>query len=409
MKVLKKQISAKDGSGIVVLRPETPEDLWHCYNLLQTGDMIRTTTLRKVVKESSTGSTSSQKKRMNLTIQVQKVDFDPQSLELRLSGPTTSESDLVKMGAFHTLKLELDQNFSLEKECWDQIFLDRIQEACDPERQAEIAAVVMQGSGLAHVCVVTGSITITKARIDVNIPKKRTGSSAHAKAIDKFYNGVYQAILKLPWEQLKVCMIGSPGFVKDDFYKYIVKESIRREDRVLIENKHKFLLAKASSGHKHALDEVFADPQIMAQIEDTKVAKEVAVIGQFMRMIDTDPERAYYGYAHVQKAQESLAIDSLLVADQLFRADNIQTRRKYVDLVEDVRESGGKVYIFSSMHVSGQQLMQVSGLAAILRYPLPDIEDAVEQDLSDNEVADEDDEERDPEKRVREDLQDMGL
>ena len=140
MRVIKKQISAKDGSGVVVLRPDTSEDLWHVYNLLQKGDLVRTTTVRKVVKESSTGSTSSQKKRLNLTIQIEKVAFDPQSLELRISGPTTSESDMVRMGAYHTLNLELTQNFSLEKECWDQIFLDRIDEACNPERQAEIAA-----------------------------------------------------------------------------------------------------------------------------------------------------------------------------------------------------------------------------------------------------------------------------
>lgn len=31
--------------------------------------------------------------------------------------------------------------------------------------------------------------------------------------------------------------------------------------------------------------------------------------------------------------------------------------------------------IFSSMHVSGEQLKQLSGIAALLRFPLPDLED----------------------------------
>lgn len=408
MRVLKKQISAKDGSGVVVLRPDTSEDLWHVYNLLQKGDLVRTTTVRKVVKESSTGSTSSQKKRLNLTIQIEKVAFDPQSLELRISGQTTSESELVRMGAYHTLNLELAQNFSLEKECWDQIFLDRIDEACNPESQAEIAAVVMQATGLAHVCLVTGSLTITKARIDTSIPKKRTGSSGHSKATAKFYSGIYQALLKLPWEQLKCCLLASPGFVKDDFYKYILQECVRREDRILIEHKQKFILCKASSGHRHALEEVFADPVVMAKMEDTKVAREVAILQQFMRMIDTDPDRAFYGYGHVSKAQESLAIDSLLVLDQLFRSDDIQVRRKYVDLVEQVRESGGKVFIFSSMHVSGQQLKQVSGIAAILRYPMPDVEEAENDEFAEDSSV-EADEAYDPDKRIREDMEDMGF
>ena len=97
MKLLKKQISAKDGSGTVLLRPDTPEDLWHAYNLLQTGDLVRCTTLRKVVKESSTGSVQSNKKRMMLTVQVEKVDFDPDVLQVRLSGTVQAESDFVRM------------------------------------------------------------------------------------------------------------------------------------------------------------------------------------------------------------------------------------------------------------------------------------------------------------------------
>ena len=90
-----------------------------------------------------------------------------------------------------------------------------------------------------------------------------------------------------------------------------------------------------------------------------------------MRLLDTCPERAYYGYFHVQKANEELAIDCLLISDELFRSSDIVTRKKYVALVESVRERGGVVYTFSTMHVSGQQLQQVGGIAAILRYPLP--------------------------------------
>ena len=37
--------------------------------------------------------------------------------------------------------------------------------------------------------------------------------------------------------------------------------------------------------------------------------------------------------------------------------------------------AGGEAIIFSAMHVSGEQLNQLTGIAAILRFPLPDIED----------------------------------
>jgi protein pelota len=413
MKLIKKNISAKDGSGSIILRPDLPEDLWHAYNLLQTSDLVRCTTLRKVINTSSTGSTTSNKVRTSITIKVNKVDFDPDSLQVRISGPNVEESKFIKMGAHHTLTLEIGRNFTIEKECWDQIFLDRIEEACNPDLAAEIAAIVMQ-PGLAHLCLVTGSITVTKARIDITIPKKRTGSSNHAKALKRFYEAVYQAVLRhVDFDQIKCVLCASPGYVKDDFYKYLCEESVRRDDRKLMENKSKFVLCKASSGHKHALEEVFSDESIMSKMTDTKIAKEVAALNRFMRMIDTDPDRAYYGYNHVQKANEELAIDTLLVTDDLFRSSEIAMRKKYVQLVESVRENGGIVYVFSSLHVSGAQLGQLSGVAAILRYPLPDLEQmeldaaAMSEEESD---SDSDEEIGDISfSRVQEDVADMNM
>lgn len=417
MRLLKKQISAKDGSGLILIQPDTSEDLWHAYNLIQVGDYVRAQTVRKVINETSTGSTSSSRKRFLLTIKVEKIDFDPQGLTLRISGTVESEHDQIRRGSHHTATLELHQSFQIEKECWDQIFLDRIEEAIHPEKQAEIAAIVMQPTGLAHLCLVTGALTVTKARIETNIPKKRTGFPGHAKAINKFFEAIYQAVLRhVDFAQIKVLLVGSPGFLKDDFLAYAMQESVRREDRPLIENKAKFVLCHASSGHKHALEEVFADPNIMSRMQDTKVAKETEILNKFMRTMESDPDRAYYGYDHVASAHEQLAIDSLLVTDELFRSADLKTRRKYVKLVESVRESGGNVYIFSSMHVSGQQLQQVSGVAALLRFPMPDLEELEEQAarleqqhqleaMDDEDIAGTDD----PDKRLREDMQDMGL
>lgn len=65
-------------------------------------------------------------------------------------------------------------------------------------------------------------------------------------------------------------------------------------------------------------------------------------------------------------------------------------RKEYVSLVEEVRDSGGDVKIFSTMHVSGEQLSQLTGIAAILRFPLPELEDTDDED-DENVGADGDD------------------
>lgn len=48
MKVLKRQISSKDGDGFVQMKTEEAEDMWHAYNLIAAGDRVRTSTVRKV-------------------------------------------------------------------------------------------------------------------------------------------------------------------------------------------------------------------------------------------------------------------------------------------------------------------------------------------------------------------------
>lgn len=65
--------------------------------------------------------------------------------------------------------------------------------------------------------------------------------------------------------------------------------------------------------------EVLADPAIANKLADTKAATEIKCIDQFYTMLMTDPNKAYYGLKHVQKANEAQAIDTLLISDKLFR------------------------------------------------------------------------------------------
>lgn len=162
-----------------------------------------------------------------------------------------------------------------------------------------------------------------------------------------------------------------------------------------MENRPKFVLIHSSSGHKHSLNEVMQDPAIQAKLADTKAAREVQALDQFYNMLNNDPDRAFYGYKHVAMANEHGAIGTLLVTDELFRSADMATRKKYVALVESVRQMGGEVRVFSSMHVSGErkclrgrtlngviskavtwlvELNMLSGVAAILTFPLPDID-----------------------------------
>ncbi|XP_073822159.1 protein pelota-like [Musca autumnalis] len=168
MKLVSKNVDK--GQGTVVLIPEESEDMWHAYNLIAEGDSVRSTTIRKVQNETATGSSTSSRVRTTLTITVETIDFDTQGCVLRLKGRNIEENQYVKMGAYHTLDLELNRKFELRKPEWDSIALERIEMACDPTQSADVAAVVMQ-EGLAHVCLITPSMTLVRSKIEVNIPR----------------------------------------------------------------------------------------------------------------------------------------------------------------------------------------------------------------------------------------------
>lgn len=375
MKLVRKDIE-KDNAGQVTLVPEEPEDMWHTYNLVQVGDSLRASTIRKVQTESSTGSVGSNRVRTTLTLCVEAIDFDSQACQLRVKGTNIQENEYVKMGAYHTIELEPNRQFTLAKKQWDSVVLERIEQACDPAWSADVAAVVMQ-EGLAHICLVTPSMTLTRAKVEVNIPRKRRGNcSQHDRALERFYEQVVQAIQRhINFDVVKCILVASPGFVREQFCDYMFQQAVKTDNKVLLENRSKFLQVHASSGHKYSLKEALCDPTVTSRLSDTKAAGEVKALDDFYKMLQHEPDRAFYGLKQVEKANEAMAVDTLLISDELFRHQDVATRSRYVRLVDSVKENAGTVKVFSSLHVSGEQLSQLTGVAAILRFPVPELSD----------------------------------
>lgn len=380
MKVVHKAIENGLG-GSITLIPEETEDMWHVYNLVAVGDFIRASTFRKVVSESNTGTRQSTKIRLTLTLEVEDIDFDTQACRLRVKGRNREENEHVKLGAYHTIDIEANRKFQLTKIEWDTVSIERVELATDPSKTADVAAVVMQ-EGLANLVLISGSLTLTRAKIDISIPRKRRAAvQQHEKAMNRFFEAVTQAILRhVNFDIVKCLIVASPGFVKDQFFEWMVNNCQNNEGKILIEQKSKIILVHASSGFKHSLKEVLQDPSLQNRLQDTKATEEVRALEAFYRILTNEPLKAFYGEKHVLRAAEAQAIEVLLISDKLFRAQDVVKRKQFVKLVDEVREYGGDVKIFSSMHVSGEQLEQLTGICAILRFPMQELEDSDSED-----------------------------
>ncbi|KAI4525440.1 hypothetical protein K525DRAFT_261340 [Schizophyllum commune Loenen D] len=395
MKLVSKHVD-KHGAGHVTLRPEDDEDMWHLYNLIQKGDSVRAPAVRRVQNVSSTGSVESHRVRLNLTLEVSKVEFlsgaapagsgpdssgDPNSPQsssaaLQISGRVTSENPHVRMGAFHTLDVEANRDVRIEKaDGWDSVALQRVNEAIEPGRGAEVAAVVC-GEGTAAFCLLSQHMTLVTQRISVPVPRKAgvSGASQHEKALAKFYATLYDSFVRhVPYAAatLRAIVIASPGWVRDAVHDYLLAEAGKRGDKPLQKAlREKVVKVHVSSPHVHSMVEVLKSPEVVAQLKETKFAREGVMLDRFFKMLGTDEMRAWYGPDHVCLAADRGAIGTLLISDELFRSSDPETRKKYVAVVEATQQKGGEVLIFSSMHESGQQLNQLTGIAAILTFPL---------------------------------------
>ena len=333
-----------------------------------------------MISESGSGSRSNERVHTTLTIRVTKLDFDPQAAQLHVSGRVAEENKHVKLGSFHTLDLELQRNFTLEKaEGWDSVALDTLKEAVNQDAKVQLWAVIMK-EGLANICLVTDHQTILRQKIEYNLPRKRAGSTDHEKQMQKFFQTTFDSLLRqLDLANPKPLLLASPAYTATQFQSFIKAQAASGTTKGLRELLPKITVAQSASGHLHSLNEVLSSPAVTAKLSDTKFARETQLVDHFFTLIRKEDNRAWYGPRESEKAVEQGAVGKgggvLLISNGLFRSQEIEVRKRWVKLVDEVKEQGGEVRVLSSMHESGRRLESLGGVAVICTWPIEDLDE----------------------------------
>lgn len=374
MKLLNKTFD-KDNEGTALLIAEESEDLWHLYNIVSVGDTVKANTVRKVQKEGSTGSVQTETKKITLTLEVKSVEYDSAGDCIRFSGKNVEENQWVKLGAHHTIETVLNNKITVGKACWDFMYLQSLEMATDVHKTSEVAVVLLE-AGMANFHLLTAVLAKDVFRVSVALPRKRVTTTGYDKALVRFFEQIYGGIKDhINLDLVKCCVLAGPGFVKDDFLTWMMMRATQVGDTKILQKKAIFVAAHTSCVHKQALKELLADEQVQKSIANTKAAEHLRALEDFYQMVKNEPDRVCYGPKQVQEAVAQGAVAKLMVADSLFRNANLKTRKQYVEMTETVKDMGCTVHIFSSQHVSGQQLAQLSGIAGVLRFPLPELDD----------------------------------
>ncbi|KAK4151538.1 hypothetical protein C8A00DRAFT_17044 [Chaetomidium leptoderma] len=376
-----------EDAGVSLLIVE-PEDMWHANNMIAVGDVIHAPALRKVTVTTATGSSIGKSVRTNLSVKVKSTFFDPVASELKVSGTVVNENDWVSVGQHHTITLKYDKTdikFTIWKSHgWDSVAMQTLKEALSEDRPEAIAAVVMQ-EGLANICLITEFRTILKQRVESSIPKKRSTAKESSGGMTSFFDKTLSNLRHaVDFSIPRTLLLASPGFVAQDFRAHMQAEATRTGDKALQRIAKDAVVVHSSTGYIHSLNEVLKSPEVKKTMHDTKFTTETNLMDQFYDRLRKDDGRAWYGTKPVEKAVAEGAAGRgggvLLVNNAFFRSMDVATRKKYVGLVDKVKEDGGEVRLLSSDHESGKRLEALGGIAAILTYPIFDLDEDDEEE-----------------------------
>ena len=368
MKLLKRY--SDDSGESTLLQLEEDEDIWHLYNLVVPGDRVKGTTTRKIVIERAGGVQSeSERKTFTISLLIDRADYDAASASIRYSGNNVGESEFIRMGQHHTMSVTVGDQLTITKQNWDSASKNTLTEALDVSRRASVVVCLID-SGVCNMYMLTSVLMKDLAKVIVHVPKRKAASGGHDKAMQKFFEQTAKTMISnVRFDVASCIVVAGPGFVKDDYMKYLMaKPEMQQYSKM-------FLVCHASGAFKHCIKELLEDPAVKQRIQSTSASAHAACLTQFYLTLKDDPDKACYGPASVCTAAQMGAISEMMITDKLVRTATVIERRKYVAAVDMVKASGGIVHVVSEQHVTGEQLTQLSGIAALLRYPCPEIEE----------------------------------
>lgn len=229
----------------------------------------------------------------------------------------------------------------------------------------EVYGLVVMDRRDANIALLKGKTIVPLKKTHSEVPGKMKAGGQSAQRFARLREGAtkehYKKIAEYMKEQflplgtdLKGIIIGGPGTTITDFLnKDYLTGDIKRK---IIGTKD--LSYTGDFGLQELLDK---SDDLLAQEE---IAHEKKIMNQFFEVLRDNPEKIAYGEKEVLRALDMHAVDILLISETM-------PEEKIFTFEEKAQEGGSEIKIISIETREGQQLKDLSGIAAILRFELP--------------------------------------
>ncbi|WP_457742269.1 mRNA surveillance protein pelota [Thermococcus sp.] len=351
-------IEEKPKEGIVKVKAETLDDLWHLYHVIDPGDVVYAKTLRKQAQRSD--SLRAEKVEVipvYLGVKAEKINFHKFANQVRVTGPIVYASrEDVPLGKYHTITIEEGTVVTIQKPRWKEHHIERLKEAIEASKRAKVMIVVVD-DGEADIALVREYGVEMVASIRRNLGGKRYNTDRESEE-KRFFHDLAKTMTELmERERIEKAIVAGPGFVKEDFHKFLRENYPDLAKKVVIED--------TSVTGRTGIYEVIKRGTVDRVYHENRVAKEIQLVEKVLENIARNTGLATYGLREVEEAVNYGAVETLLVLDELLKGEH---REKVEELMEAVRYSRGEVVIVSSEHEGGEKLKALGGLAALLRF-----------------------------------------
>jgi len=358
LKILKRILK----EGKIVLKIEFLDDLWTLYNVVGPDDVVISRTTRRVrVGDDEARKQESYRKPMTLHIKVEDVNFHSFSNRVRIKGIILEgPSEFVSLGSYHTINIETGDTLTIIKESWPKYLLDRLNEA-EKAGKSPIALLVTIEDGVAELLLAADFGVREAVSIRTSISRKRGDQKSYDATMRDFFKDVTLAIKsQLEQNEIGLIVVAGPGFVKDHFKDHLLVAGIKDLPSIVAEGTNSIGIPGAK--------EILFRGVISSAIEGIRLEEETQLVESIIEHIAKDDGLGAYGPDEVAKAVQYGAVENLLITDKRLREGEPRERRWIDQLVKDTESTRGKFHIVSTEHPAGDQLQNIGGIAALLRF-----------------------------------------
>jgi len=354
------EINRKKGYAKVI--PETPDDFWHLYNIIHKSDQVYARTTREVKTDEKYGRPKrGQRIPVFLGIHVEEVYWDKLLGRLRVHGIIREAPEDFPTGVHHTLNITLNTPMTIAKKNWSEHEIERLHRASKTSEKP-IIIISIDDEGYAIATTAQYGIKV-KVEERIKLPGKLEIEKRDA-ATGVYFRGALSSLREI-WRgtHSPIAVIGV-GFIKNDFAKFIENEAIDMAESVVD-------VKGINNGGVAGIYEALRAGILLKAVKKLRISEEATVIEEILKRLGKGESNVTYGLDEVENAARLGAVEKLVVVDSILRGSDDQKRLVIEEIMQTVdKKGGGTTMIISAEHEAGSKLLALSGIAALLRFPI---------------------------------------